>query len=91
MAVTSTGAAEQIAVATLFSYDVWKRYIQPDVDGRRIVLISREPKSQPGQPNAPVYLFNIFAGCLYPQNVLLPPLKFNRIYLSSCDDQPEIT
>ncbi len=42
MAVTSTGAAEQIAVATLFSYDVWKRYIQPDVDGRRIVLISRQ-------------------------------------------------
>jgi Na+/proline symporter len=41
MAVTASGSAEQIAVASLFSYDVWKRYIQPDVDGKRMILISR--------------------------------------------------
>lgn len=41
MAVTSTGAAEQIAVSSLVAYDVYRTYINPKATGRQIVLISR--------------------------------------------------
>lgn len=41
MAVTATGSAEQIAVSSLFAYDVWKRYVKPDVSGKEIILVSR--------------------------------------------------
>ncbi|KAL6756843.1 hypothetical protein V8C86DRAFT_1810197 [Haematococcus lacustris] len=41
MAVTSTGSAEQIAVASLFSYDVYREYFNPQATGRQLVLTSR--------------------------------------------------
>lgn len=41
MAVTATGSAEQIAVASIFSYDVWKRYIRTSVTGKEMILVSR--------------------------------------------------
>jgi len=41
MAVTATGSAEQIAVASLFAYDVWKRYFKPSVTGKELIFISR--------------------------------------------------
>eukprot|EP00951_Prasinocladus_malaysianus_P037694 scaffold406859_cov37-Prasinocladus_malaysianus.AAC.1 len=41
MAVTSTGSAEQIAVASLVSYDVYRQYINPKAEGRQIMLVSR--------------------------------------------------
>lgn len=41
MAVTSTGAAEQIAVSSLVAYDVYRTYINPKATGSRIVSISR--------------------------------------------------
>lgn len=41
MAVTSTGAAEQIAVSSLVAYDIYRTYINPKATGRQIVFISR--------------------------------------------------
>jgi len=41
MAVTSTGAAEQIAISSLVAYDLYRTYIKPDCTGREIILISR--------------------------------------------------
>lgn len=36
MAVTSTGSAEQIAVSSLFAYDVYKEYINKDATGKDV-------------------------------------------------------
>jgi hypothetical protein len=41
MAVTATGSSEQIAVSSLFVYDVYKRYFNPEVTGKQIIFISR--------------------------------------------------
>lgn len=41
MAVTSSGAAEQIAVSSLISYDVYRTYVHPNCSGQRIILVSR--------------------------------------------------
>eukprot|EP01025_Chloroclados_australasicus_P032562 TRINITY_DN329_c0_g3_i3.p1 TRINITY_DN329_c0_g3~~TRINITY_DN329_c0_g3_i3.p1 ORF type:complete len:665 (-),score=74.41 TRINITY_DN329_c0_g3_i3:419-2413(-) len=41
MAVTSTGSAEQIAVSSLVSYDVYKTYFNPKATGQQIINISR--------------------------------------------------
>jgi SSS family transporter len=41
MAVTASGSAEQIAVASLFSYDIFKRYMKPNATGKDIILMSR--------------------------------------------------
>lgn len=41
MAVTSTGAAEQIAVSSLVAYDIFKTYIKPNATGKEIILVSR--------------------------------------------------
>jgi len=41
MAVTSTGSAEQIAVSSLVSYDIYKTYINPKATGQQIINISR--------------------------------------------------
>lgn len=41
MAVTSTGAAEQIAVSSLLAYDVFRTYIRPHATGKEIIIVSR--------------------------------------------------
>ncbi len=41
LAVTSTGSAEQIAVASLWSYDIYRDYINPKATGKQIILHSR--------------------------------------------------
>lgn len=41
MAVTSTGAAEQIAVSSLVSYDIYRAYINPNATGKQIIMLSR--------------------------------------------------
>lgn len=41
MAVTSTGAAEQIAVSSLVSYDLYRTYYNPKATGREIIILSR--------------------------------------------------
>lgn len=41
MAVTSTGAAEQIAVSSLVAYDVYRTYINRNATGKQIIFISR--------------------------------------------------
>ncbi|KAI0321050.1 Na+/solute symporter [Amylostereum chailletii] len=40
MAVTSAASAELIAVSSLFSYDVYKEYIKPNITGPEIVRVS---------------------------------------------------
>eukprot|EP01025_Chloroclados_australasicus_P054480 TRINITY_DN645_c0_g1_i2.p1 TRINITY_DN645_c0_g1~~TRINITY_DN645_c0_g1_i2.p1 ORF type:complete len:669 (-),score=98.15 TRINITY_DN645_c0_g1_i2:461-2467(-) len=41
MAVTSTGSAEQIAVSSLVSYDIYKTYFNPKANGQQIIFVSR--------------------------------------------------
>lgn len=41
MAVTSTGSAEQIAVASLVAYDIYRHYINPKATGQQIINVSR--------------------------------------------------
>ena len=41
MAVTSTANSEQLAVSSLISYDVYKRYINPNATGKQVIFVSR--------------------------------------------------
>ncbi|GFR49725.1 hypothetical protein Agub_g11881, partial [Astrephomene gubernaculifera] len=41
MAVTSTACAEQMAVATIVAYDIYKPYINRNADGRRMIRLQR--------------------------------------------------
>lgn len=41
MAIVSTGSAESIAVSSLVAYDIYREYINPDADGKKILLVSR--------------------------------------------------
>jgi len=41
MAITSTGSAECIAVASLFAYDIFRKYIKPDCTGAELLKVSR--------------------------------------------------
>ena len=36
MAVTASAASEQMAVATVFSFDIYKRYLSPRASGRQV-------------------------------------------------------
>jgi SSS family transporter len=41
LAITSTANSEQLAVASLFSYDVYKRYMNPNASGAQMIMVSR--------------------------------------------------
>ncbi|KAK9845983.1 hypothetical protein WJX81_007616 [Elliptochloris bilobata] len=41
MAVTSSGSAELVAVSSLFTYDVYRTYINPNATGKQIMRISQ--------------------------------------------------
>ena len=41
LAITSTANSEQLAVASLLAYDVYKRYINPNATGAQMILVSR--------------------------------------------------
>ena len=41
LAVTSTANSEQLAVSSLFCYDVYKRYINPEATGSQLIFVSR--------------------------------------------------
>lgn len=41
MAVTATANSEQLAVASLVVYDVYRTYINPKATGKQIVFVSR--------------------------------------------------
>ena len=41
MAITSTGAAECVAVSSLVAYDVFRKYVDPGASGARVLLVSR--------------------------------------------------
>ena len=40
MAVTSCGAGEMLAVSSLFTFDVWRKYIRPKVRARLLACLS---------------------------------------------------
>lgn len=40
MAVTSAMSAELIAVSTIFSYDIYRTYINPNASGKKIMIVS---------------------------------------------------
>jgi SSS family transporter len=54
LAVTSTANSEQLAVASLFAYDVYKRYINPNATASQIIFVSR----------AGVLFWGIFSGVI---------------------------
>jgi len=41
MAITSTGSAEGIAVASLVAYDIYKAYFHPRADGKQVLMASK--------------------------------------------------
>ena len=41
MAVTASGSAEQIAVSSIFAYDIFKRYMKPHATGADIIHMAR--------------------------------------------------
>lgn len=41
LAVTSTGNSEQMAVASLFSYDVYRQYFNPQASNEKLLQVSR--------------------------------------------------
>ncbi|KAK9904775.1 hypothetical protein WJX75_002276 [Coccomyxa subellipsoidea] len=41
MAVTSSGASEMMAVSSLFTFDVYRRYMKPQATGKQLVSVSR--------------------------------------------------
>jgi Na+/proline symporter len=41
MAVTATANSEQLAVASLFAYDVYRTYFNPKATGKQLVFVSR--------------------------------------------------
>lgn len=41
MAVTSAGSAELVAVSSLFTYDIYRTYVNPNASGKQILLVSR--------------------------------------------------
>ena len=41
MAVTASAASEQIAISTIVSYDIYRRYVNPRASGRQILLVGR--------------------------------------------------
>ena len=41
LAITSTANSEQLAVASLVCYDVYKRYINPEATGMQMIYVSR--------------------------------------------------
>ena len=54
MAITSTGSAEQIAVSSIVSYDIYRKYFNPKATGEDILRISR----------IAIFGFGIFSGVL---------------------------
>jgi hypothetical protein len=54
MAITSTGSAEQIAVSSIVSYDIYRKYINPKATGEDILRVSRYS----------ILAFGIFSGVL---------------------------
>jgi len=41
MAITSTGSAEGIAVSSLVAYDIYRTYINPQANGKKILCVSK--------------------------------------------------
>mmetsp|Transcript_41469 Transcript_41469/g.91099 ORF Transcript_41469/g.91099 Transcript_41469/m.91099 type:complete len:740 (-) Transcript_41469:194-2413(-) len=41
MAITSTGSAECIAVSSLITYDIYRKYFNPQATGQKILFVSR--------------------------------------------------
>lgn len=64
MAITSTGSAEQIAVSSIVSYDIYRKYINPKATGEDILRVSRYS----------ILAFGIFSGVL---SIILQKIGLN--------------
>ena len=64
MAIVSTGSAESIAVSSLVSYDIYREYINPEADGKKILMVSR----------IVIVVFGLFMGAL---SIILDVLGLN--------------
>lgn len=71
MAVTSTGAAEQIAVSSLFAYDVYRAYINKNASGKQIILISR----------IVICIYGLLSGVFGIVLNVIPGINLNWVYL----------
>lgn len=71
MAVTSSGASEQIAVSSIISYDVYRTYYNPRASGSRIILVSR----------IVIFIFGLLMGGLA-VGLLKAGIDLNFLYLS---------
>ncbi|KAI8075212.1 Sodium:solute symporter family-domain-containing protein [Gongronella butleri] len=54
MAVTSASSAELIAVSSIFTYDIYRTYINPNADGKKVIRFS----------HAAVLIFGVLMGVL---------------------------
>lgn len=68
MAVTSSGAAEQIAFSSLVAYDIYRTYINPNCSGQRIISLSRWV----------ILVFGVFMGLF---GIVLQQLRINLNFL----------
>ena len=50
MAVTSSGASEMVAISSLFTFDVYRRYIDPKVSGSSLPLNVVAPTAHSARP-----------------------------------------
>lgn len=68
MAVTSSGASEQIAFSSIISYDIYRTYINPNCSGQRVISLSR----------ATILIFGVLTGVL---SIALHELRININFL----------
>ncbi len=71
MAVTSSGASEQIAVSSIVAYDLYRTYRNPQASGSRIILVSR----------IVIFVFGISMGALA-VGLMKADVDLNFLYLS---------
>ena len=84
MAVTSTGSAEQIAVSSLYAYDVYREYINPNATGKQVRKLSC-PQLIWVSVLCAALRFRSLAGC-NPVLLFACPCKF--CYMCRCSCQP---
>ena len=71
MAVTASAASEQIGISSIFSYDIYKRYLYPNATGKQIVFVAR----------CAILGWAVISGCL---SIILHELKVGILIFNRC-------
>lgn len=71
LAVTSSGASEQLAFSSILSYDLYRTYRNPQASGTRIILVSR----------VTIFIYAVFMGALS-VGFISAGIDLNFLYLS---------